>query len=131
MKNFLVFVYALTCYAVGIVRQRALFDEITELTGRRPAVIDSNDVLRNPGSVLVQLCTQLEIPFQANAMLNWPAGRRGSDGVWAHHWYRNVEESTSFAPFVEREVSLSVEHRALAQDMQQHYHALARFRLLP
>ena len=117
--------------AIGIVRQRALFDEITELTGRRPAVIDSHDVLCNPGSVLVQLCTQLEIPFQKDAMLNWPAGRRGSDGVWAHHWYRNVEESTGFASFVERDVSLAVEHRALAQDMQQHYHALARFRLLP
>jgi len=117
--------------AIGIVRQRTLFDEITELTGRRPLVIDSNDVLRNPGLVLVQLCAQLEIPYLEKVMLTWPAGRRDSDGVWAHHWYGNVEESTGFAPFVEREVRLAAEHQGLAQDMQEHYHALARFRLLP
>ena len=117
--------------AIGIVRQHALFDEIAELTGRRPAVIDSNDVLRNPGSVLVQLCTELEIPFPEDAMLEWPLGRRDSDGVWAHHWYGNVEESTSFAPFVEREVSLSAAHQILTQNMRAHYDALAQFRLLP
>ncbi|MGK0331571.1 MAG: hypothetical protein ACI89G_001645, partial [Minisyncoccia bacterium] len=32
------------------------------------------------------------------AMLTWPSGRRGSDGVWARHWYSTVEASTSFGP---------------------------------
>jgi hypothetical protein len=30
-------------------------------------------------------------------MLSWPAGRRGSDGVWAPAWYASVERSTGFA----------------------------------
>jgi hypothetical protein len=33
------------------------------------------------------------------AMLAWPAGPRGSDGVWGAHWYARVNQSTGFAPY--------------------------------
>jgi hypothetical protein len=117
--------------AIGIARQHSLFDEITELTGTRPLVIDSNDVLRNPASVLKQLCLQLDVEFLPGLMLNWPRGRRLSDGVWAPHWYQNVEQSTGFAPFSEGESTLAAAHRELAASMQPHYEAMARYRVLP
>jgi hypothetical protein len=117
--------------AIGIVRQRALFDELADLTGVRPLVIASNDVLRNPGAVLAQLCRRLGIEYLPEQMLHWPPGPRQSDGVWAPHWYQNVEQSTGFAPYVERQVSLPAAHRELALNMQPHYAALARYRLLP
>ncbi len=43
---------AVTVEDIGIVRQLELFQEIGALTGNTPAVIDSDDVLRDPASVL-------------------------------------------------------------------------------
>jgi len=120
-----------SAHAIGIQRQRELFDEITAITGQVPAVIDSNDVLRNPAGVLRQLCEQLDVPFAEAAMLHWPTGRRASDGVWAHHWYGNVESSTGFADYQARRLSLAEQHHALAEAMTVHYQHLAAQRLLP
>src|SRR5205823_6120751 len=44
------------------------------------------------------LCAALDVPFDA-AMLSWPPGPRGSDGVWARHWYGSVWRSTGFRPY--------------------------------
>jgi hypothetical protein len=116
---------------IGIVRQLELFREITEITGVRPAVIDSDDVLRNPDSVLSQVCAALGVRFLAREMTHWPAGKRDSDGVWAGHWYHSVEESTGFMPWQERAVKLEPEHRALAEEMQVYYQQLADYRIKP
>jgi hypothetical protein len=115
--------------AIGIVRQWELFEEVEALTGRRPVVIDSNDVLRDPGTVVRQLCEQWGLPFLEECMLQWPAGRRESDGAWAHHWYQNVEASTGFASHHHREVHLPPQHQALAEKMQGYYQRLAEYRL--
>ncbi len=117
--------------ALGIVRQSELFEVIEVLTGERPQVIDSNDVLQDPRSVLRQLCEQLEVPFLEECMLNWPAGKRDSDGVWAPHWYQGVEKSTGFASHHPSQVQLSSEHQALADRMQVYYQQLAQYRLEP
>jgi hypothetical protein len=117
--------------SIGIVRQSELFEVIEVLTGERPLVIDSNDVLQDPRSVLRQLCEQLEVPFLEEYMLNWPAGKRDSDGVWAPHWYQGVEKSTGFASHHHRQVHLSSEHQALADRMQDYYQQLAQYRLKP
>jgi hypothetical protein len=117
--------------AIGIVRQSELFEVIEVLTGERPVVIDSNDVLSDPASVLRQLCEQLEVPFLEECMLQWPAGKRASDGVWAGHWYQSVEESTGFGSHHHSQVRLAPEHQALAEKMQSHYQQLAHYRLKP
>ena len=117
--------------ALGIARQFELFEEIEALTGERPAVIDSNDVLRDPRSVLRQLCEQLEVPFMAESMLTWPAGKRESDGAWADHWYQSVVESTGFGAHHHLEVELAPEHQALADKMQGYYQQMAKYCLRP
>jgi len=58
-------------------------------------VLDSGEILKNPGKVLTKLCDSLEIPFD-QAMLHWPAGPKEEDGVWAKYWYGNVHQSTGF-----------------------------------
>ena len=116
---------------IGISRQAELFRQIISVTGVVPAVIDSNDVLKNPEKLLRELCDYLEIDFPKEKMLHWPAGRRASDGVWAHHWYCNVEQSTGFAEYVEKSPVLSEEHAALAEAMQPCYEELAELRILP
>jgi hypothetical protein len=47
---------------------------------------------------LRQLCAHIGVPFTP-AMLNWEAGPRPEDGVWAPHWYHAVHRSTGFAPY--------------------------------
>lgn len=117
--------------AIGIVRQAQLFDEISQVIGAAPAVIDSNDVLRDPAGILAALCATLEVEWQPQYMLQWPPGRRDSDGVWAAHWYPAVEASTGFAPYRERNPELSGIHRRLADAMAPFYQRLAEQRLLP
>lgn len=80
---------------LGAVRQHALYEVITVNTGRQWPVIEGADVLADPRGMLTALCAALDISFD-EAMLNWPAGRRESDGPWAPHWYGRVEESTGF-----------------------------------
>jgi Sulfotransferase domain len=82
---------------IGIVQQRELFEREAQRLGTAPPVIESHDVLMNPEGALASLCGALEIPF-SEAMLNWAAGRRETDGVWAPAWYSAVEQSTCFAP---------------------------------
>ncbi|WP_262500826.1 sulfotransferase-like domain-containing protein [Pseudohalioglobus sediminis] len=117
--------------AIGICRQAELFAEITGLTGETPAVIDSNEVLMDPEAVLGKLCAYLEVPFLPEAMLHWPSGRRDSDGIWASHWYRNVERSTGFGEYTPSRPQLSAAHRQLAAAMQPYYDELSRWRLRP
>lgn len=61
-------------------------------------VVDAADLLRDPAGVLAKLCAALGIDWD-RAMLSWPSGPRDTDGVWAPHWYANVESSTGFAAY--------------------------------
>jgi len=114
---------------IGIVRQVELFDREAQRLGRSPPVIDSRDVLENPRAVLAALCGELGIPF-TEKMLNWPPGRRESDGIWAPYWYANVERSTGFAPPPEKKrVPLTGRLRKIADEAQPYYERLTRHKL--
>lgn len=81
----------------GLAQQWEIFEFVRERSGRIPPVIDAADLLRDPRAVLEALCAALGIEFDAH-MMHWPTGRRETDGVWAKHWYHNVEKSTGFGP---------------------------------
>ena len=81
----------------GMQRQWELFAALEE-EGQSPAILDSKELLLNPEKVLQQLCRQIDVPFTSN-MLEWDAGPRAEDGVWAPHWYHAVHQSTGFAPY--------------------------------
>ena len=83
--------------AIGVVQQAELFETVVDRLGAPPPVIDAADVLADPARTLAALCAALDIAFDP-AMLEWPMGRRASDGVWAPAWYAAVEASTGFAP---------------------------------
>jgi hypothetical protein len=116
---------------IGVVRQRELFEREADRLGRAPPVVQGADVLADPRGTLQALCATLGIGFDA-AMLGWPAGRRGSDGVWAPAWYDAVERSTGFEPPREREApTLPDELRRIAEAARPHYEALRAHRLSP
>ena len=81
----------------GLPQQVELFERTRCATGATPVVIDSDELLADPRSVLEQLCARVGLEF-TNSMLEWPAGKRESDGIWSAHWYAAVEQSTGFGP---------------------------------
>jgi hypothetical protein len=114
---------------LGFTQQRELFEWVADRTGRAPPVVDAADVLAQPGLMLQQLCSALDIAYMP-CMLRWPPGRRASDGVWAPAWYQAVERSTGFAaPQAADAVSLPAELARLADQARPHYEALWRHRL--
>jgi hypothetical protein len=105
---------------IGIPQQRQLYDEIIEATGTAPPIIDAGDFLRAPEKYLRALCSFLHIEF-TDRMLNWPPGRRASDGVWAPYWYAAVEASTGFEPWRARENLLEGDAAKVAESCRADY----------
>ncbi|MBV9963654.1 MAG: hypothetical protein JO072_15540 [Parafilimonas sp.] len=83
-----------TMQDVGIKKQWWLYNYLTE-KNLSCIVLDSNEILKSPQNVLQQLCNALQISF-TEKMLQWPAGAKDYDGVWAKYWYDNVHQSTGF-----------------------------------
>ena len=81
----------------GLKRQWDLYSDLTS-TGQTPVILDSRELLLDPGAIISRLCDELDIEFRCE-MLNWEAGARKEDGVWAAHWYHAVHRSTGFAPY--------------------------------
>jgi hypothetical protein len=119
---------------IGVVRQRELFEREADRLGRAPPVVEGADVLADPRGVLGGLCAALGAPFREE-MLQWPAGRRASDGVWAPAWYEAVERSTGFAPPRDADLGRAARSpladalKRIADQARPHYEALAAFRL--
>ncbi len=107
----------------GLDRQAEFFDCEAARLGHAPPVIDANDLLGDPPSILSKLCDALAIPWDS-AMLNWHPGRRETDGPWAPHWYGAVERSTGFAPPETGPVDLPDEARRLADRCRPYYEQL-------
>ena len=112
----------------ALPQQVALFKAERERTGETPPVIDSKDVLLDPRGVLGALCDRLGLPFE-EAMLSWPKGPRSTDGVWASHWYGNVEESTGFGPYRASEATLPAHLAAMYDECLALYETLHTHRI--
>lgn len=105
-----------------------IFDTVRRQRGTVPPVVDSRDILQRPASVLRALCQSFGVEF-SEQMLAWPAGPRESDGVWAKHWYANVEKSTGFQPYQPKEGDLAPHLRGLHEECRPYYEHLYPFRL--
>ena len=113
---------------LGFVQQVELFEEIKNLTGSYPAVIDAKDILLDPKLYLSKLCNYFDISF-LEEMLSWPIGQRTSDGIWGSHWYKNVINSNGFIPYKEPEESIHQDDMQFYQDSIEHYNYLSSYKL--
>jgi Sulfotransferase domain len=113
---------------LGFVQQAEIFDFVRSWTGSIPPVIDADDVLRDPERMLRLLCDGIGIEF-SDAMLSWPPGPRGTDGLWAKYWYAEVERSTGFQPYRERKIEVPDHLREIEQRCRQCYEQLHAVRL--
>ena len=108
---------------IGIIRQFELYEEISAITGQDIPVIDARQLLADPRSGLRRLCDQCAIPYSGK-MLNWPEGRRESDGVWADHWYGAVEKSTGFQSATDAPITLTAGQQKIADEANEYYQML-------
>lgn len=83
---------------VGYPQLVEIFELVRTRRGVTPPVLDARDIQQDPRRLLGLLCDALGVEF-SDAMLQWPPGLRDTDGIWAKHWYREVESSTSFRPY--------------------------------
>lgn len=81
---------------IGFSQQTDLFEQVRDMTGDTPVVVDSHTIRQNPETALKTLCSAIGLPFDS-AMLAWPAGGHDDDGAWAPHWYPEIWKSTGFA----------------------------------
>ncbi|MBT8434820.1 MAG: HAD family hydrolase, partial [Gammaproteobacteria bacterium] len=115
---------------IGFIQQAELFEQVHAMSGEIPMVIDSREFLLDPETMLRAICAKLDIMFVPE-MLSWPKGPRASDGVWAKYWYESVCNSTGFAPYHDKNYSLSNKNREIALRARPYYEDLYRYRLQP
>ena len=113
---------------LGFVQQADLFSWVRADRGWMPPVLDACDVLTEPRRLLGLLCEAVGVPFQ-DAMLSWAPGPRPSDGIWARHWYGEVEKSTGFRPPRSGAAEVPGHLRDLYETCLGCYEELYRYRL--
>ena len=109
----------------GLAVQSALINRLHRL-GQDPPVLDAKDLLTDPPAVLESLCCRLSIDFDP-AMLDWSAGPRPEDGVWAPHWYHNVHRSTGFMPYQAKSAPFPERLKGLLKECRPHYQYLRQW----
>ncbi|MFQ5709749.1 MAG: HAD family hydrolase, partial [bacterium] len=108
----------------GLKMQEDLLHELQSL-GQTPPVLDARELLLNPRGVLAELCRQIGIEFDAR-MLQWSAGPRPEDGVWAKYWYHNLHRSTGFQKYQPKTTPFPETLQPLLQECQPYYERLLR-----
>ena len=99
-------------------------------TKKPPLVIDSADIRENPEGMMRALCQGLGLEYSPK-MLNWAAGPKPYDGVWAPVWYGAVHRSTGFAGAEGPLPDLPQELRRISDAALPYYEHLARYKLRP
>jgi hypothetical protein len=107
---------------IGLERQVQLFRDL-RADGQTPPVLDAKQLLLDPEGVLKGLCDRIGIGWDP-AMLSWPPGPRPEDGAWSRYWYDNVQRSTGFEPYHERDAGVPERCMALLSESRTYYEEL-------
>ncbi len=111
----------------GFLDQINLFHYIKNESGMPPVVIDASNLRDSPETYLPRLCSKLNISWDPK-MLQWDAGLKPYDGIWASYWYPSVNSSTGFKKNIQqKEFSDTVlNFAAMAKDS---YHELLTYKI--
>jgi hypothetical protein len=113
---------------VGFIQQAEIFEWVRDRTGKVPPVLDAKEIQQNPRHMLGLLCDALGVEF-SEAMLSWPPGLRTTDGIWAKHWYKEVETSTCFRPYKPKVKPVPESLRDVYEQSLEFYEQLHEHRL--
>ena len=119
---------------VGFAEQRALFDRLSDLNGTAPPVIDSDDLLENPGHMVEVWCNAVGIEFLPDA-LSWEPGSRDEVSWWdGGSFHENLRNSDGLKPQKRKYVEIEQAPDRVKQIYEQvlpHYEHLYAHRLVP
>jgi hypothetical protein len=113
---------------VGFIQQAEIFEWVHTETGNVPPVLDAEEIQESPRRMLGLMCEALGVEF-SEAMLSWPPGLRPTDGIWARHWYKEVESSTSFRPYKPKPEAVPERLRDVYEQSLEFYEQLHQHRL--
>lgn len=112
---------------IGIVQSFELYRELKN-SNASVLVMDSDDLLRKPSHFLSMLCSSLELDFDSK-MLEWKAGARHEDGIWAKYWYDAVHKSTGFQAAKSLDFELPDPLNSLLEEALPFYNSLKEIAL--
>jgi hypothetical protein len=119
---------------IGIDEQRQLFDRLCDKLGKTPVVIDSDDLLEEPASMVELYCAAIGVPFIAEA-LSWEPGSRsevlwydGDDSIW-HETLKNSNGLKAQARKTVEIDDLPTRLQDLYREFLPHYQHLHKHRL--
>ena len=114
---------------LGYPQQIYIYEMLLKETKSAPIIIDAQDLLQDPKKMLFKICKKLKIKFNEK-MLSWPPGSRGTDGIWGKHWYKQVEASTGFNPYINTEKNIPSKYRDLYDESMVCYNFLYEKRII-
>ena len=116
---------------IGFAWLREIFDAVAAATGEVPVVLDGDDLVADPATIVEAYCHRTGIPFLPDA-LSWPAGMIEQ---WQRtgRWHAEVSETTAFVsePRPEPAELTDPTLRAYLAYHWPHYDEMHRRRLLP
>lgn len=128
-----------TKHEIGMEALYNLFKEVESFTGKTPLVIDSTDLIKNPRHFLNVICSKIGITF-SEKMLNWSSGLQGkkedsqnpfpwlwTDKLPPTDWYSNINQSTGFMLYKEKEINLASELIPVLEDCLPFYDKLSEY----
>ena len=107
---------------LGYKEQWSLLQKLKDLNADY-WITQRSTILKNPEKELKSICKWAGIPFYRE-MLQWPAGPKSYDGVWAPHWYSNVHQSTGFLPYEEKRIGLPGMLKTLEEQCSVYYNKI-------
>ena len=113
---------------LGYPAQLRLFNYVKN-SNNKILVIDAKNLSANPEIILKKICKKINISF-TKRMLNWPKGRRNSDGIWEKIWYKNVKSSTSFNKILNKEYEIPKKYNQIYNECLEIYDQLKIFNII-
>ena len=114
---------------LGYLQQIDIYKMLYQEIGTPPIIIDVQDLLQKPREMLIELCKSLNIKFDEK-MLSWPPGSRKTDGIWGKHWYKQVEVSIGFKPYIKTHRIIPSKYEALYDECMKCYNFLYQNRVI-
>ena len=107
---------------VGFKKQFEIFNKLKK-NKVNYTVINADMILKDPSKIIKKLCNKLKIRF-TKKMLNWPKGKRSSDGIWSQVWYKNVQLSNSFSKFKKEKYNVPKKYKNIYEESLKYYNEM-------
>ncbi len=89
-----------TMEEAGYEAQKGMFEMVTKMTGRTPAVVDAEDLVEDTHGVVKAYCEAVGIPFMPQS-LTWKAEFKPEWKTW-EKWHLDAADSTGFMKDMEQ-----------------------------